>query len=81
MLTRLADKGWLHVRAEGNTFYYRAARARKSAVHGLLTGLLDTAFSGSASGLIMALLESRRLSSEDARRIRELIDRAAEDEA
>lgn len=74
MLKRLADKGWLHARAQGNAFYFRAARPRKSTLRGMLGQLLDGAFGGSASGLVMALMESRRISPAEARRIRELID-------
>jgi predicted transcriptional regulator len=40
----------------------------------MLGQLLDNAFGGSASGLVMALMESRRISPAEARRIRELID-------
>jgi predicted transcriptional regulator len=74
MLKRLADKGWLHARAQGNAFYFRAARPRKSTLRGMLGQLLDGAFGGSASGLVMALMESRRISPAEALRIRELID-------
>jgi|SRR5215831_4561694 len=74
MLKRLADKGWLHARAQGNAFYFRAARPRKSTLRGMLGQLLDSAFGGSASGLVMALMESRRISPAEARRIRDLID-------
>jgi len=74
MLKRMADKGWLHARARGNAFYFRAARPRKSTLRGMLGQLLDGAFGGSASGLVMALMESRRVSPAEARRIRELID-------
>jgi predicted transcriptional regulator len=79
MLTRLVDRGWLQSRAEGNAFCFRAARARKSTLRGIVGQVLDTAFAGSASGLIMALLEDRRLSSDEAQRIRRLIDRGQED--
>jgi BlaI family penicillinase repressor len=74
MLKRLADKGWLHARAQGNAFVFRAARPRKSTLRGMLGQLLDGAFGGSPSGLVMALMESRRISPAEARRIRELID-------
>jgi BlaI family transcriptional regulator, penicillinase repressor len=74
MLKRLADKGWLHARAQGNAFVFRAARPRKSTLRGMLAQLLDGAFGGSPSGLVMALMESRRISPAEARRIRELID-------
>jgi predicted transcriptional regulator len=78
MLKRLADKGWLQTRTEGNAFVFRAARTRKPTLRGMLAQLLDGAFGGSPSGLVMALMESRRISSDEARRIRELIDNIEE---
>jgi BlaI family penicillinase repressor len=78
MLTRLADKGWLRIRAEGNAFYYRAARAKNSTVGSMLSSLLNSAFAGSASGLVMELLQNRRISAEEVSRIRQIIDRAEE---
>jgi BlaI family transcriptional regulator, penicillinase repressor len=76
MLARLAERGWLRARAEANAFYYRAARPRKFAQSGMVGELLDGAFGGSASGLVMTLLQSRRVSPEEAGRIQELIDQA-----
>ena len=81
MLARLAEKGWLRVRAEGNAHYYRAARPRGFAVKSLLRSLLDSAFGGSASGLVAALLENRQLSGEEAQRLREIIDRSQQEES
>jgi BlaI family penicillinase repressor len=78
MLTRLVQKGWLESRCEGNAFHFRAIRPRRSTLSELVNQLLDNAFSGSASGLIMTLLEGRRLSKTEAERIREIIDRIQE---
>jgi BlaI family transcriptional regulator, penicillinase repressor len=78
MLARLVDRGWLQARASGNAFYFRAARARKSTLRGMVAQLLDTAFSGSASRMVMTLLEARRLTPDEARHIRALIDKAQE---
>lgn len=80
MLRRLADKGWLVVRAEGNAFYYRALRSRRRVLAGKVRELLDTAFAGSAAGLVMTLLENRRISPQEADQIRTLIDRAEREE-
>ena len=76
MLTRLAERGWLLVRAEGKTFYFRAGQPRKSAVRGMMSQLIDSVFGGSASRLVMTLLDNRQISSAELRRIRERIDRA-----
>jgi BlaI family penicillinase repressor len=78
MLTRLVEKGWLRARSERTAFCFRASRPRKSTLRYMVSQLLDTAFGGSASGLIMTLLEARRLSPDEVRRIRKLIDDAQE---
>ena len=79
MLTRLVQKGCLSVRVEGNAFYFRARRRRESTLRGVVGNLVDTAFGGSPTGLVMALLEDRRITAGEASRIRELIDKAEED--
>ena len=78
MLTRLVEKGWLLARPEGKAFCFRASRPRKSTLRRMVSQLLDTAFDGSASGMVMALLEARRLSADEAQHIRTLIDRNQE---
>ena len=80
MLTRLAERGWLVARAKGKAFYFRAAHPRKSAVRGMMSQLIDTVFAGSAIRLVMTLLDNRRLSAAELRRIRERIDRAERNE-
>ncbi len=75
-LTRLLEKGWLSSRAEGKTFLYRATVPRKEARSGVVQRVLESAFGGSTEGLVMALLDGRRLSKEEADRIRKLIDEA-----
>lgn len=74
-LTRLVDKGWLKTRAENNAFLFRSARPRRSTLRGILGELVDAAFGGSPTGLVMELLRDRHISPEEAQRIRELIDR------
>jgi len=78
MLTRLVERGWLLARPEGKAFCFRASRPRKSTLRRMVSQLLDTAFDGSASGMVMALLEARRLSADEAQHIRTLIDRSQE---
>lgn len=73
-LTRLVEKGWLRARANGVAFCFRAARPRKSTLRAMANQLLDTAFGGSVSGLVMTLLETRELGPGEVERIRELID-------
>ena len=76
-LARLAAKGWLRYRQEGNTFRYCAAHPRRCALGNLVSRLVDTAFAGSASSMVLSLIEDGRLTDEETRRIRQIIDQAA----
>jgi predicted transcriptional regulator len=76
-LARLHASGWLRAREEGNAHLYAAARPRQSVVSRMVERLADTAFGGSLSGLVAAIVDSPRLSREEAERIRRLIDEAA----
>jgi BlaI family penicillinase repressor len=75
-LARLHERGWLKARAQGNAFLYSAARPRRSVLARMVGRLVDTAFGGSPSGLVAAIVESRRLSGEEVERIRRIIDDA-----
>src|SRR5437016_366277 len=75
-LSRLAARGWLRYRQEGNTFLYTATHPRRRAIGNLVSRLIDSAFAGSASLMVLSLIEDGRLSDEEARRIRDLIDEA-----
>lgn len=76
MLTRLEEKGWLCRDEEGHAFRYKAAVPREATLGTMIRRLVDTAFGGSAEGLVMALLHDRGISQEEARKIRAMIDRA-----
>jgi BlaI family penicillinase repressor len=76
LMERLEKKGWLKRRAEGQTHYYKAAAPRATTLGQLVHRLVDAAFVGSAEALVLALLEGRGVSDEEARRIRQLIDDA-----
>jgi predicted transcriptional regulator len=76
-MARLAEKGWLKFRADGNVFRYKAAQPREATRRRTLRKLVDTAFHGSVEGLLLALLEDRSLSRDEAQRIRNLIDQAS----
>ena len=79
LMARLDERGWLRHRADGKTFFYRAAHPRQAAQRQLLDNLIRSAFGGAAEGLVMALLENG-VSPEEAQRIREMIEEAASEE-
>jgi predicted transcriptional regulator len=78
MIVRLEEKGWLHSQTEGHAYRYRAAVPREAVQGMMVCRLLDSAFGGSAEGLVLALLESRGISRTEAQRVRALIQRAEE---
>jgi predicted transcriptional regulator len=76
MIVRLEDRGWLTHREEGRTFVYSAARPRKVSLGAKVSQMVDRMFAGSAEEMVTALIEYRGLSSDEADRIRDMIDEA-----
>ena len=76
LMDRLEKKGWLKRRADGQTHAYTAAVPRAATLGDVVHRLVDAAFAGSPEALVLALLEGRGVSDEEARRIRQLIDKA-----
>ncbi len=77
-IQRLEERGWLVRDADGHAHRYRAAAPRGATLGTMVRRLVDTAFAGSAEGLILALLDGRGVSKDEAGRIRAMIDRAEE---
>ena len=75
-MVRLEEKGWLAHRTVGQTFVYRAAHPRSSALGQLVSHLVDTAFEGSASGLVQTLLSEGEVSDDEVARIAAMIREA-----
>jgi BlaI family transcriptional regulator, penicillinase repressor len=76
MLARLEEKGWLARRADTHAHVYRATVPRETALGTMLDQLVETAFGGSTEGLVMTLLQGRKISKEETARLRALIDQA-----
>ncbi len=76
MITRLEEKGWLERDALEHAHRYRAAVPREATLGTIISRLVQTAFGGSAEGLLVALLHGRTVSKEEAARIRAMIDQA-----
>jgi predicted transcriptional regulator len=75
MLSRLAEKGWLFCTKDERAHRYHAARSREATVRLMVRRMIDIAFGGSAEGLVMTLLDDRRLSKEEVRNIKGMLDR------
>ncbi|HEY4262958.1 MAG TPA: BlaI/MecI/CopY family transcriptional regulator [Schlesneria sp.] len=76
LMERLEKKGWLQRRADGHLYHYSATVNREETLGKMVGRLVDTAFSGSAEGLMMALLDERGVTREEADRIRDMIEKA-----
>jgi predicted transcriptional regulator len=76
LMERLEKKGWLRRRVDGHVYRYSAAVGREATLGKIVGRLVDTAFDGSAEGLMMALLDERGVTSAEAERIRKMIDKA-----
>jgi len=76
LMTRLEEKGWLGHFEDGPAFRYFARRRREATLRGMLEQMVNTVFAGSADSLVMALLESRGISPDEAERIRAMIAQA-----
>ena len=76
VLQRLKEQGWLHSRTDGRAHRFRAAVPRQATLRNLLQRFMDVVFAGSTEGLLASLLDRRKVSPEEAARIRALIDQA-----
>jgi BlaI family transcriptional regulator, penicillinase repressor len=81
LIERLTRKGWLKRRIEGQTHYFSATSTRTRTLKDLVNRLVDTAFAGSAEGLVLALLQGRELSAAEIDRIREMIEQSRKESA
>ena len=76
LLQIMAQKGLVARDERERTHVYRAALAQKQTQLQLVTDLLERAFDGSASQLILQALAARRASADEMEEIRKVLDKA-----
>jgi predicted transcriptional regulator len=76
LLARMEEKGWLKHRTVGRTYFYSAAIPRETNVGQQVLELIDTLCGGSAERLMMALMDHRGLTDDEADRIQVMIEEA-----
>lgn len=76
MMVRLEERGWLTHREDGRTFIYRASVPKTTSLGARVAQMVDRLFAGSPEEMVTALIEYRGLSSDEAARIRAMIDAA-----
>jgi predicted transcriptional regulator len=74
MLQRLEAKGYVYSAKGRPANTYAAALSREAVLNRRLRDLADQFCGGTASPLLLALVEGGGLSGEDVRRLRELLD-------
>ena len=81
LLTRLMAKGYVAADRTGPAHVYRAAVSRGELLQQRLSDLADTFCEGTASPLMLALVEGSAFTPEEIARFRELLDRLEADKA
>ncbi|MFZ2490598.1 MAG: BlaI/MecI/CopY family transcriptional regulator [Thermoanaerobaculia bacterium] len=77
LLGRLVKKGALKYREEGNRFLYRPAFPREQYVAAESRSFLERVFSGDAAPAVIHFVENVKLSDDDIRELRDVLERRA----
>jgi predicted transcriptional regulator len=78
MLGILEEKGYVAHTREGRAFRFQSLVTRQVAATSALSRIVDTIFSGSAEALLSHFARDRRLTREELKRIRGIIDQRVE---
>ena len=74
MLNLLLKKKKVKRKLKANAYVYHAAVTRRSAFSKAIGDLVDRLFGGSVDGLVMNLMESRRLTAKDLKRLKKILE-------
>ena len=80
MLNVLHRKGHATRTLKQKAYFYRPSISRRDAAKQAVADVVDRLFSGSASNLVMSLVETKQLSGDELARLRDLLDEADENE-
>ncbi len=75
IMKNLADKSYLKYRKEGLSYIYSAAVHPDEVRFSLIDRLVDKVFQGSPKDLVQTLVQSEKLSEEERKQIKNLIDK------
>lgn len=76
LMERMEAKGWLTHRNEGRSYVYAATVPREESLGQRVMDMVEKACGGNPEKLMMALLDYRGLSDDEANRIRRMLDEA-----
>ncbi len=74
IMQKMTTKGLLHRKANGKSHLYYATYKKEETRGRLLDRFIDSAFSGSASSLVMQLLGNKKTSKEELDEIKKIIE-------
>jgi predicted transcriptional regulator len=80
MMRKLEAKGYLKHEVDGRTYVYLPLISQQAVRHGVLGDLVERLFEGSTSLLLTSLVEQNRISKNELRQIRELIEERGKNE-
>jgi predicted transcriptional regulator len=78
MMKILEDKGYLKKSREDRAYVYRPSRPRQQVVGAMVRDFVDRVFDGAASGLLLHLARTGKLTKAERQKIRQLIDEMEE---
>lgn len=74
VMKNLADKKYLKYRKEGLSYIYSAAIKPEDVRYNLVDRLVDKVFHGSPKDLVQALVQNEKLSDDERKEIKQMID-------
>jgi BlaI family penicillinase repressor len=80
MMRKLEAKGYLEHEVDGRTYVYLPLISQQAVRHGVLGDLVERLFEGSTSLLLTSLVEQNRISKNELRQIRKLIEERGKNE-
>ncbi|GAB4137676.1 MAG: BlaI/MecI/CopY family transcriptional regulator [Planctomycetaceae bacterium] len=80
LVDRLEKRNWLKRRQRKGTYHYTATVSRKKTSELLAGEFIDDFFGGSATDLVMSLLGSKQLSTDELNQLRKLLDSSENDQ-
>ncbi|MFZ5831790.1 MAG: BlaI/MecI/CopY family transcriptional regulator [Planctomycetota bacterium] len=80
MLNIMVRKGYLRRKKDGKAFLFAAKVERETVTGGILGDLLHRVFEGSASAMVLNLIENAELDADEIAELRRLISRKAKEQ-
>jgi BlaI family transcriptional regulator, penicillinase repressor len=78
MMNILEEKGYLKKVRVDRAYVYRPARAQQQVVKQMVTDLVDRVFDGAAAALLVHLAKDNRLSKDERKKMRRIIEEMEE---